>query len=475
MLGFGLQILLQPSELWQMAREVQPTTMVYFEPGEAKDVPIRPELTIGRKYYADQSYHLQHDPTAFGQRLAQDAIASAQTNGIEYWVGPTEPPVASPDDCARLVACEKARSEILNAQGLKAVVFYLSVGWPLENVETHELYTGQFDAFLRHLPPQNLIGLNEYYHPTGPLHPDSYDPDRPSRIWRFKHWPGIDRHKIVITECGMDIGGNQKTDGWKKQCPVGMSLESWFDTYVQWMGEYLNLISQDDRVIGANWFCGGPGYGWGDYDVLKHWRQAKVLLSGPVPDIPPTEPGLPPGPTIRVRLADGGVVVLPVEEYLRGVVPAEMPASWPVEALKAQAVAARSYAMVAMEDPRHGPEADICSSSHCQNYNPERIHDRSDEAIRVTKGQIIMHQGKLANAYYSANCGGHTVGNEIGFGGAPLPHLRPVDCINPGPKNGHRVGMCQWGAHDMAEAGDGYVTILKHYYTGIEIREGRLP
>ena len=138
MIGFGLQVLLQPPELWHMAKEVQPTAMVYFQPEEAKDCPIRPELTIGRKHYDDQLYWLRHDPIAFGQRLAEDAIASAKTNEIAYWVGPTEPPVASPEDCARLVACEKARTEMLNAWGLKAVVFYLSVGWPLENVETHE-------------------------------------------------------------------------------------------------------------------------------------------------------------------------------------------------------------------------------------------------------------------------------------------------------------------------------------------------
>jgi len=46
MLGFGLQILLQPAELWNMAREITPPAMVYFEPGEAKDCPIRSELTV---------------------------------------------------------------------------------------------------------------------------------------------------------------------------------------------------------------------------------------------------------------------------------------------------------------------------------------------------------------------------------------------------------------------------------------------
>ena len=450
MMGFGLQVLLQPAELWHMAREVQPPAMVYFQPGEARDCPIRPELTIGRKYYGDQAHCLQDDPIAFGQRLAQDAIASAKTNGIEYWVGPTEPPVASPEDCARLVACEKRRAEILNAQGLKAVVFYLSVGWPLEDVNTHKLLTGQFDAFLRHLPTQNLIGLNEYFYPTGPLHPDSYDPDRPSRIWRFKHWPGIDRHKIVITECGMDIGGNPETDGWIRQCPPGMSLEAWFDTYVAWMGEYLALISQDNRVIGANWFCAGPGYGWGDYDILTHWRQARMLLSGPVPDIPPAEPPLPPEPMIRVELADGSIARMALEEYLRGVVPAEVYASWPIETLRAQAVLARSYAMWRINNPR-SEAFDIYGDARDQAYNPDSIHDRTDAAVTVTAGVYLAQNGLPFQAQYVSECG-------LPF----CPHCEGV----PGWKDEVWSRACQWGMKALADAGLGWRDISMWYYPG---------
>jgi hypothetical protein len=143
-----------------------------------------------------------------------------------------------------------------------------------------------------------------------------------------------------------------------------------------------------------------------------------------------------------------------------------------LEALKTQTVAARSYAMVSIQYPRHRPDADICTTTHCQAYSESRINANSDMAVRATRGQVILYQGQLAVAYYSSNCGGTTVGNETAFGGLPLPYLRPVPCINPGPKNGHAVGMCQWGAHDMAQRGDNYVTILKHYYTGITLSAG---
>ena len=441
MLGFGLQVLYQPPELWQMDKEVQPTTMVYFQPGEHKDVPIQPELTIGRKYYSDQLPRLRHDPVAFGEQLAHDAIASARTNDIQYWVGPTEPPVASPEQVDRLIACEKARAEILNAWGLKAVVFYLSVGWPLENVADRTLYTGQFDAFLRQLPTQNLVALNEYFYPTGPLHKDSYSPNHPSRIWRFKHWPGIDRHKIFITESGMDIGGNHLTDGWKQQCPPGMNLEEWFAVYMSWMEDYLSLISQDDRVIGATWFCGGPGYSWGGYDVLPYWRKARPLFEGPVPEIPPVV--VPPSEdTIRVLVEwpDGHeeVVRMPIETYVEGVLPAELSAQqlrFPdspecldvasknptcpytvqtthMEALRALAVLIRSVALARIDNPRN-IRYDIINSD--QVYRPWMGHERTAsgnivyaraiQAVADTKGYYLTRDGEHFYASYVNGCG----------------------------------------------------------------------
>jgi stage II sporulation protein D len=54
---------------------------------------------------------------------------------------------------------------------------------------------------------------------------------------------------------------------------------------------------------------------------------------------------------------------------------------WPQEALKAQAVAARSYAMVSIEHPHHRPDADICTTAHCQTYNESRINPDNDLAV----------------------------------------------------------------------------------------------
>jgi hypothetical protein len=232
----------------------------------------------------------------------------------------------------------------------------------------------------------------------------------------------------------------------------------------------------DERVIAVTYFLwedptNSPG------NLPNSWVQRTLNLDDHIarlaalPDIEPE----PLGPTIRVLMPDGSVQVMLVEEYLRAVVPAEMYASWPLEALKAQAVASRSYAGYAILHPRH-PNADICTdAAHCQAYNPDRINPNSDQAIRATANEVIEYAGQVADAVFSANCGGHTVGNEVGFAvpgqppPPPIPYLRPVPCINPGPKQGHGVGLCQYGAHDMAEVNDDYVTILKHYYTDVNL------
>ncbi len=97
-----------------------------------------------------------------------------------------------------------------------------------------------------------------------------------------------------------------------------------------------------------------------------------------------------------------------IEEYLRGVVPAEMPASFPAEALKAQAVAARSYTLA--NTGLHTPSgADLCDSDHCQVYDGTgREHSATDAAVAGTAGQVLAVRGKVISAQYSSNCGGYT-------------------------------------------------------------------
>ena len=188
----------------------------------------------------------------------------------------------------------------------------------------------------------------------------------------------------------------------------------------------------------------------------------------PDPDLGEVPHAVPRGPIIRVLMPDNTVTELHMETYLRGVVPAEMPALWPMEALKAQATAARTYATYAIAHP-HYDKADICTTTKTQAYDTAKTHYRTDAAITATANILIWHDGQPIQAFYSANCGGATKNNAQVWPGEELPYLAPVDCINFAQKNGHGVGLCQWGARDMAIEGDTYDQILHHYYLRVTL------
>lgn len=174
--------------------------------------------------------------------------------------------------------------------------------------------------------------------------------------------------------------------------------------------------------------------------------------------------------TIRVLFEDGNVKVMSLDEYLRGVVAGEVPPNWPLEALKAQAVASRSYAQYTVEHPRHRPIADICTTTHCQHYAPEKINDNADTAVAQTRGLIAQYNDQTINAVFSARCGGHTRNNEeVWTQGRPLPYLRGVPCPDVADRHGHGVGLCQHGTRVFAEQGKPFDEIVTHYYQGTKI------
>lgn len=171
--------------------------------------------------------------------------------------------------------------------------------------------------------------------------------------------------------------------------------------------------------------------------------------------------------TLRVLMTDGSVVTMALEEYLRGVVPSEMPPSWPAEALRAQAVAARSYASTRRAHLDVG--ADVCTTTHCQVWK-NIYYATTDQAIADTRGVVGRYNGNIIYAFFFGHCDGRTRNNEEVWAGSPVPYLRSVPCsCGYTTMWGHGVGMCQYGARAMANQGYGYVEILKHYYTGIEV------
>lgn len=117
---------------------------------------------------------------------------------------------------------------------------------------------------------------------------------------------------------------------------------------------------------------------------------------------------------VEVRLNDAGlinaIVELSVEEYLRGVVPSEIGSTAPAEALKAQAVAARSETITALRERQYaGPHYDICSDVNCQVYaGIGKRNDATDAAIVATRGLVLAYDGESIPAYYASNCGGYS-------------------------------------------------------------------
>ncbi len=251
---------------------------------------------------------------------------------------------------------------------------------------------------------------------------------------------------------------------------------------------------------------------------------------------------------------------LDIEDYLPGVVSSEIPSGWEYEAVKAQAVAARTYALYQKKTAGRRPYH-IHATVNDQVYegrNAER--PESIRAVRDTRGMVIVYEGELIPAFYHASCGGHTE-DAFELWGIDAPYLRGVDCecqnisryglwekrigkvqvmkalqklgrrtddisgmsiqgITPagrvksisvetsrgkitvpaeslraalgntvlpsvffelefeageavfsGRGSGHGVGLCQWGAEEMAGRGYDFKSILSYYYPGTRIQQ----
>jgi len=120
--------------------------------------------------------------------------------------------------------------------------------------------------------------------------------------------------------------------------------------------------------------------------------------------------------------------IIDLEGYLYGVIRREISPNWPMEAVKAQAVAARTFVHANLG--RHENEGyDLCSSYHCQVYGGMESEEfRSIEAVDITEGEILTYNGKLINAIYHATCGGHTADTSLVWAGKELHYLKGVIC-----------------------------------------------
>ncbi|MEK6745108.1 MAG: SpoIID/LytB domain-containing protein [Nitrospirota bacterium] len=249
---------------------------------------------------------------------------------------------------------------------------------------------------------------------------------------------------------------------------------------------------------------------------------------------------------------------LDLEAYLLGVVAAEVPSDWEMEALKAQAVASRTYALYQKRNAGRR-SYHILATVDSQMYLGKRgERTRATEAVEETQGLVITYQGEVIPAFYHSSCGGHTE-NALELWGIDEPFLKGVDCdcqiiskygiwekrfttagviralrrqgfrlagigsvemgdltpagrvknvifrnsgratsvpaetiraalgysnipsiffepelldqevVFSGRGLGHGIGLCQWGAKEMARNGAEYEAILSHYYPGTTV------
>lgn len=119
------------------------------------------------------------------------------------------------------------------------------------------------------------------------------------------------------------------------------------------------------------------------------------------------------------------VNALDIEDYVRGVVAAEMPASWPAQALRAQAVAARTYALTS---GAAGATFDVYSDTRSQMYGGVAAETpATDAAVTATRGQVVTYQGVPVVTYFFSSSGGHTESvQNVWLGSSPEPWLRGV-------------------------------------------------
>ena len=138
----------------------------------------------------------------------------------------------------------------------------------------------------------------------------------------------------------------------------------------------------------------------------------------------------------------GQIEELPIDEYLYGVVSSEMPANFEIEALKAQAIVARTYTIYQiMNNSGKHPGADICDNSSCcqawiskderlSKWAPEEAESNWNkivDAVNSTSGKIITYQNKPINAFFHSNSGGKTESSLNIWGGIDYPYLKSVE------------------------------------------------
>ncbi|MBE3519783.1 MAG: SpoIID/LytB domain-containing protein [Firmicutes bacterium] len=144
---------------------------------------------------------------------------------------------------------------------------------------------------------------------------------------------------------------------------------------------------------------------------------------------------------------------MPLETYLEGVVAAEMDPNWPIEALKAQAIVARTFTLEKIQRggvPARGTDAST-DPKEFQAYDASKVNDRVREAVRSTRGQVITYAGKPIQAWFHASSGGKTATPEEGLG-QKMGTLPYVTVVLDMPASSPQTWSRRFSASEVARA-----------------------
>lgn len=164
-----------------------------------------------------------------------------------------------------------------------------------------------------------------------------------------------------------------------------------------------------------------------------------------------------------------------LDEYLYGVVASEMPASFEMEALKAQAIVARTYTIYKIINGGKHEDANICDSAACcqawiskedriAKWNENEAQNNWEkilEAVDSTKGKIITYEGKPINAFFHSNSGGTTEIVSNVWGGTDLPYLQAVTTSGEDAYKQY--------SSDVTYTKEEFINRIKEYHQDVEI------
>ena len=218
------------------------------------------------------------------------------------------------------------------------------------------------------------------------------------------------------------------------------------------MAVFLGVFAPKIILSAAGWFLPrqtvGAGQSQGEETTAQQPAETVPLQRYPV--------------YLPVMTEAGNVTVMELEAYVRGVVLAEMPASFEEEALKAQAIVARTYALKRQEEGNKHPEGAVCTEPVCcQAYISDKAYlmegrgdraciEKVQDAVEDTRGLVLTYQGELIEATYFSCSGGRTE-DAAAVWGTDVPYLQAVD--SPGEEKANAYsGKLYFTAAEFAAA-----------------------